>query len=557
VSDSTPQRPAELISQDDSQGDVMMNTRDFAARTLMSLAICSVFVATAAAHEGEKLGTVSFPVSCSPLAQKAFDRAVAMLHSFWFPQAGNEFAEVAKAEPECAMAYWGVAISARANPLVGAPPPPAMKRGWEFVEKAKAAGPKTQRERDYIAALELYYANPESPNHQPRVLAFEKAMEQLAQRYPDDVEAALFYSLALNEAIISTPADKTYGRHIKAARIGENVLAKNPDHPGALHYIIHSYDFPALANRGVGAANIYASVARGAPHALHMPSHIYSMLGMWQESIKSNVSAVDAAKGYVHAIDFMVYAHLQMGQDREAKRLLETSAALQKSAGGLEQRSPTGALLPVQTAYAAIPARYAIERGAWNEAVALPVQPTSPAADAITHFTRAIAFARLKNPGNARKEIDSLQTLRDELAKGTDPYWPDQIDIQREAAQGWVAFAEGNKAQAIKLMRSAADREDHTEKHVAMENRLWPMRELLGEMLLEAKEPAQALKEFEASLGESRNRLRGFYGAAKAAEMANNRGKAADYYAKLVALTSNADSPRPEVQQAKAFLAAR
>lgn len=290
---------------------------------------------------------------------------------------------------------------------------------------------------------------------------------------------------------------------------------------------------------------------------LHMPSHIYSMLGMWQESIKSNLIAVDAAKGYVHAIDFMVYAYLQMGQDREAKQLLERSAALQKEAAGLDQRSPTGALLSVHTAYAAIPARYAIERGAWHEAVGLSMQPTSPPADAITHFTRAMGFARLQDPENASKEIDKLQALRDELAKGADPYWVEQIDIQREAAQGWVAYAEGNKAQAIKLMRSAADREDHSEKHVAMENRLWPMRELLGELLLELKEPRLALKEFETSLANSRNRLRGFYGAGKAAEMANDRRKAQEFYGKLIALTNNADSPRQEVQHAKAFLAVR
>ena len=534
-----------------------MNTRNFATRTLKSLACCSILVAPAAAHEGEKLGNLSFPISCSAVAQQGFDRALAMLHNFWFPQAGNAFAEVAKTDPGCAMAYWGIAISARANPLVGAPPAAAMKRGWEFVEKAKAAGAGTQRERDYVAALEFYYRDPESPNHQPRVLAFEKAMEQLSQRYPDDVEAALFYALALNESILALPADKTYTRHRKAAQIAEQVLAKQADHPGALHYLIHSYDFPALADRGVGAAHVYASVAPGAPHALHMPSHIYSMLGMWEESIKSNLTAVDAAKGYVHAIDFMVYAHLQMGQDREAKRLLETSATLQKAAGGLDQRSPTGALLTVHTAYAAIPARFAIERGAWNEAIALPVQPTSPPADAITHFTRAMGFARLRDPEKAGKEIDRLQALRDELAKGTDPYWVEQIDIQREAAQAWLAYAAGNKVQAIKLMRSAADREDRSEKHVAMENRLWPMRELLGELLLELKEPRQALKEFEASLADSRNRLRGFYGAGKAAEMANDWRKAAEYYGKLVALSGNADSPRLEVQQAKAFLAAR
>lgn len=335
------------------------------------------------------------------------------------------------------------------------------------------------------------------------------------------------------------------------------MLAKLPDHPGAIHYLIHSYDFPALADRGIGAANHYASVAPGAPHALHMPSHIYSMLGRWDESIKSNLAAVTAASGYVHAIDFMAYARLQLGQNDEAKRLLDRAADLQKSAAGLDQRSPTGAVLSVHTAYAAIPARYAIERGAWAEAANLLVQPTSPPADAITHYTRAMGFARLRDPASARKEIEKLQVLSDELAKANDPYWAEQVDIQRQAAQAWVAFAEGDRSQAVKLMRTAADREDGSEKHVAMENRLWPMREVLGELLLELNEPRMAQMEFETSLGSARNRLRGFYGAAKAAELAGDRPKAADFYNKLLILTKNANESRPEMQQAKAFLASR
>lgn len=528
------------------------------ARKLLSASIMWVCLAgPAASNEPEKLGTVSFPVSCAAESQQGFDRAVAMLHNFRFPQAGNAFADVAKADPDCAMAYWGVAISARANPLAGAPSPAAMKRGWEYVEKAKSAAAKTQRERDYIAALELYYKDPDSRDHLPRVLAFEKAMEQLARRYPDDVEASLFYALALNESILALPADKTYARHQKAASIAETVLATQPDHPGAIHYLIHSYDFPALADRGVRAADHYASVAPGAPHALHMPSHIYSMLGWWDESIKSNLSAVTAANGYVHAIDFMAYARLQLGQDDEAKRLLDRAAELQKIAVGLDQRSPTGAVLSVHTAYAAIPARYAIERGAWTEAANLLLLPTSPPADAITHFTRAMGFARLRDHASARKEIEKLQVLSDELAKANDPYWADQVDIQRQAAQAWVAFAEGDKSQAVKLMRLAADREDGSEKHVAMENRLWPMREVLGELLLELNEPRMALKEFETSLGSARNRLRGFYGAAKAAELVGDRQKAADFYNKLLIMTKNANGSRPETQQAKAFLASR
>ena len=508
-------------------------------------------------HDAEKLGNVDFPVSCTADAKQAFNRAVAMLHNFWFPQAGNAFNEVAKADPGCAMAYWGMAISQRANPLVGAPPAAATKGGAEALEKAKAASAKTQRERDYIGALESYYKDWDKLDFSSRVLAYEKAMEQLSARYPEDIEAALLYALALNEGITVAPPDKTYSRHLKAAAITQKVLAKQPDHPGALHYLIHSYDFPALATRGVPAANHYASVAPSAPHALHMPSHIYSMLGMWEESIESNRTALGVAKAYVHAMDFMAYAYLQLGQERQAERLMNESDALQKAGGSALTRSPTGAALTVHTAWAAIPARYAIERGAWKEAAALELRPSSPPADAITHFTRAMGFARLGEAANARSEIDKLERLQRELLGSQQGYWAEQIDIQRKAASAWVAYKEGKNKEALALMRSAADLEDASEKNVAMENRLWPMRELLGELLLELGEPALALKEFEASLGEARNRLRGFYGAAKAAAMTNDRPKAMAHYQKLLALAAKSDTDREELREARTFVAER
>jgi tetratricopeptide (TPR) repeat protein len=531
------------------------------ASSAVALTACILSLANpgpASAHdEPGKLGKVDFAVACGTETQQGFNTAVAMLHNFWYPQSVNAFAELAKADPGCAMAYWGIAMGERTNPLVGAPPAALAKRGSEAIEKAKTLGAKTERERDYIAAMDVYYKDWDKLEYRARVLAYEKAMEQLSLRYPEDVEAALFYALALNEAITVLPADKTYSRHLKAAAICEKVLAKNPDHPGALHYQIHSYDYPALATRGVAAAGRYASVATSAPHALHMPSHVYSMLGMWQESIESNRAALGVAKSYVHAMDFTAYAYLQMGQDRQAERLMNESLALQKAAGGAFQRSPTGGVLPVYTAYAALPARFAIERGAWAEAAALELRPTAPPADAITHFTRAMGSARLGDVANARKDIDKLQALRDELASSKQDYWAEQVDIQRKAATAWVAQAEGKKADALALMRSAADLEDASEKSVAMENRLWPMRELLGELLLEQNEPALALKEFETSLGEARNRLRGFYGAAKAAEKAGDRRKAAAFYEKIVTLTKTADSDRPEIKQAKVFLAAR
>ncbi|MGH8634065.1 MAG: hypothetical protein ACRET7_08025 [Burkholderiales bacterium] len=532
-------------------------TPDSPVVTLFAACLASSLAGPAASQDVEKLGNIRFPVSCTAEAQQQFNRAVAMLHNFWYPQSVNAFTEITKADPDCAMAYWGIAMGERTNPLVGAPPAALAKRGWEAIEKAKAGSAKTQRERDYIAAMDVYYKDWDKADYKTRVLAYENVMEQMYLRYPDDAEAALFYALALNEGITVSPPDKTYSRHLKAAAITEKVLAKIPEHPGALHYQIHSYDFPALATRGVPAANQYASVAPTAPHALHMPSHVYSMLGMWEESIKSNQIAVGVAKGYVHAIDFMIYAHLQMGQDQAAKRLLENSIALQNAAGGTAQRSPTGGVLPIYTAYAAIPARYAIERSAWSEAAALELRPTAPPADAITHFTRAMAYVRLRDTANARKEIDSLNALRDELITLKDNYWAEQVDIQHKAASAWVAHAQGKRVEALTLMRTAADLEDGSEKHVAMENRLWPMRELLGEMLLDLNQPGPALKEFEKSLEEAHNRLRGFYGAARAAELAGNPRKAAEFYNKLVALTAKADSDRNEVRQAKAFLAAR
>src|SRR5262245_19807632 len=523
--------------------------------TISLLTIFALSLSLRIAWAQEKLGKVDFPISCSPEAQAQFNRAVAMLHSFWFPQAPKAFTAVSETDPNCAMTHWGIAISQRANPLVGAPDAAALKRGLASVEKAKAIGAKTQRERDYINAIELYYKDSDKLDHRTRVLAYEKAMERLYLAYSQDTEAAVFYALALNEAIDFE--DKTYSRQLKAAQILEKVYAKQPEHPGVLHYLVHSYDFPPLASRGVDTAKRYASVAPSAPHALHMPSHVFSMLGLWQESIKSNKEALGVAKNYVHAMDFMVYAYLQGAQDSEAKRLLEESAALYKAQAPTAELTPTGGVLTVHTAFAAIPARYAIERGAWADAAALQPRPSTPAADAITYFTRAMGAVRSGNAGAARKDIEQLETLRNTLSTAKQKYWADQVEIQRRAATAWVAQAEGNKNEALKMMRSAAALEDASEKQPAMENRLWPMRELLAEMLLQMNEPAQALKEFEASFKAAPNRFRGYYGAAKAAERLGDQKKAKIYYEKLVTLCKQTDAQRPELEEAQAFLAKR
>jgi tetratricopeptide (TPR) repeat protein len=525
--------------------------------TLLALLATSLWSAPQQPADAGQLGSVHLQVSCSADGQRQFDRALAMLHNFWYPQGLEAFTAITTTEPDCAMAYWGIAISARANPLVGPPDKAALTRGRQAVDKAKAAGARTPRESDYIAAMDAYYQDWDTRDYRTRVLAYETAMEQLSRRHPDDHEAAIFYALAINEAVTVLPADKSYARPLKAGEILERVLAAQPEHPGALHYLIHSYDFPSLAARGLRAAERYADVAPAAPHALHMPSHVFSMLGMWQESIKSNQASLRAAKTYVHAMDFMVYAYLQGAQDREALRVVEESRALQGAQSPPTAHSPTGAALGVHTALAAIPARYALERGRWADARVLQLRPAYPAADAITSFARAIGAARSGDVAGARTEITRLQALRDALKQSQDPYWSEQVEIQRLAADAWTLHASGKPDEALKLMRAAADLEDATEKHVAMENRLWPMRELLGELLLALKQPAPALQAFEQSFKSAPNRFRGFYGAAKAAERLGDRVQARQYYEKLVALCRHGDSPRPELAEARTFLAAR
>lgn len=525
---------------------------------LLALAISSgsFLAAQEKTANPEKLGKVHFPVSCTPEAQEQFERAVSMLHSFWYPQDLKAFTEVANTDPSCAMAYWGMAISRRANPLLGAlNDPVAPKDALDAVAKAKAVGAKTQREGDYLAAIETYYKDSEMRDYRTRVLAYENAMEQMYTRYPKDSEAAVFYALALNEAVTVLPPDKNYTRQLKAGAILKKVLAEQPEHPGALHYLIHTYDCAPLAALGLDAARYYGGVAPSAPHALHMPSHTYSMLGMWQESISANQAALNVAPGYVHAMDFMEYAYLQGGQDSEAKNLLERSTAAQKTQATPTDASPTGAVLAGYTAFAAIPARYAIERGAWAEAASLEPHPSTPVADAITYFARGMGAARSGDVGNAQKAITRLQGIKQTLVESKQDYWAEQTDIQIDAVSAWVAHAEGNKAEALKLMRSAADREDASEKNVAMENRLWPMRELLGDLLLAMREPAEALKEYETSLQTARNRYRGFYGAAKAAQQLGYRDKAKGYYEKLVALCTHRSGERRELAEAKTYLA--
>lgn len=508
----------------------------------------------------EKFGEVNFPISCSATAQTQFNRAVAMLHSFFFPETVTAFTALAQQEPSCAMAYWGIAISQRPNPLVAPFPAELMGKGWQAIEKARVAAAKTQREQDWIEALAVFFKDYDKVDLRTRTLAYESAMARLTERYPNDAEAAIFYALALNEAVDLN--DKTYAKQFKAAAILQAIEAKQPNHPGIAHYIIHSFDFAPICRQGLPAAQRYAELAPAAPHALHMPSHTFSMLGMWRESIAANAKTVAAGKDYAarhnldgiypvdpHAYDFMQYAYLQLGEDREAKELMEAVAAIKKVF------SPR---LTTDTALAAVPARYMLERQDWRGAagLAVPALVTAPPAKAITYFARAIGAARLGDFAAAQADVDKLKEFGSSLAKAGDAYWSGQVDVQILAAEAWLAHGQGSKAEAVKLMRAAADREDRSEKHVAMENRLYPMRELLADLLLEQGEAASALSEYEASMKNAPERVRGFYGAAKAAQASGNKEKAVVYFRKLVRLTRDADGNRAEIREARQFASA-
>lgn len=503
----------------------------------------------------EKLGTVRFSTSCIPAVQPQFERAVALMHSFWFSEGLKAFGEIAQADPGCAMAHWGSAMLLYGNPFAWPPAPNALAEGMAEVEKAKAAHAKTQRERDYIGAVEAFYKDWDKVDHRSRALAYVKAMEEVAQRYPDDSEASVFYALALD--VTALPTDKTYVNQLKAAAILEKVFAAQPNHPGVAHYLIHSYDYPPIAQQGLPAARRYASIAPSAAHALHMPSHIFTRLGLWDESIDTNLrSAATAASHFdrLHALDYLEYAYLQQGRDGDAKRVLDEINAIKKV-------SPEHFV----TAYAlaTIPARYALERGRWTDAANVALHPregefaweTFPQAESEMVYARALGAGRSGDAPAVRKAIDKLQSLREAMIQAKIPYWPQRASIEIKVASAWASYAEGNKQEALTLMREGADMEDASDKHPVTPGQIIPARELLGEMLLELGQPVAALKEFEASRKVAYNRFRGLFGAAHAAELAGDKAKAKAYYTDLLKLAAKSDGQRPELTRAKEFLA--
>jgi tetratricopeptide (TPR) repeat protein len=496
-----------------------------------------------------KLGTVNFETSCKPEAQKLFNQAMLYQHSFWYRASQNAFEEVLKADPQCGIAYWGIALSMLWNPHV---PTPAknLADGSVMIAKGKSLGAGTQRERDYLDALAVMYTDFDKVDHRTRVVAYAKTMEQLAQRYPNDDEAQIHYALALNTS--ASAADKTYANQIKGAAILEPISLRQPQHPGVAHYLIHLYDYPSIAEKGLDAARRYAKIAPDAAHAQHMPSHIFTRVGYWDESIASNIQAARVAKeardfhDQLHSMDYQVYANLQLGRDAKAKALIDEMT-------GITGFTETYLVGPY--ALAASPARYVLERGDWKAAAELQVRP-SPLAhvQAITHFARALGAARSGNPEAAKADIARLGELRDKLRDAKDAYWSEQVDIQSQVASAVVLFAEGKREDALKAMSAAADAEDKTEKHPVTPGVPKPAREWYGVLLLEGGNAREALSAFEATLKKEPNRLAACVGAAKAAEKAGDTVKAAEYYKKVVAIAGDADKSRVEVGEARAFL---
>ena len=507
----------------------------------------------AQAHDADSqtgpLGKVSFTTSCDPKVQPAFERGVAMLHSFWYSAGEKTFREVLKDDPQCAIASWGIASILMSNALAGlGASPKGAEQAQAAIDEGRRVGAKTDRERDYIEAVAAYYQDFSTRPEKERQVSRAKAYEALAQRYPADDEAQIFF--ALYNAGTQSQSDQTYAAYLKSAAILEGQFKKYPDHPGVAHYLIHSYDAPPLAEKGLVAARRYAGIAPAAPHALHMPSHIFTRVGSWQESAATNVRSKDVAKAAgdadeaYHAVDYMVYAYLQLARDGEARRAIDEAMQV----GGASAR------FVAPYAIAAMPARYAFERGAWQEAAQLqPAGSTYPFVESITYFARSVGAARSGDLAAARKDAEQLETLHKALLGAKNTYWATEVEVQRLAAAGWIALGEVEPDEALKFMRAAADLEDRNEKHIVTPGRIVPARELLGEMLLELKQPEVALQEFEASQRREPNRFRNYLGCARAAELAGDRAKASAYYQRLVALAKDADTARPELASAKAF----
>src|SRR5262245_38128573 len=525
------------------------------------------------------VGKVTFPITCAPDVQSDFARGVALLHSFFYEEARRVFASVAERDPKCAMAQWGIAMTWW-HPIWTPPNPDEMRAGKAAIEKAMSLKAGTDRERGFITALNTYYNTADNSSAVPvgqschgpvgprdRVVAYEKAMRQLRDKHPDDFEVQTFYAFAVLGVGYATPNDTALSKQLEAADILEKLWKQNANHPGVVHYLIHSYDYPQFAQRGLPAAKAYDSIAPWVPHALHMPSHIFTRLGMWDESIAANRASAEASRAYaamrhrhateaeeLHALDYMAYSYLQEAQDAEAKKIVDFAAKVRKTNPELEF---SGAY-----ALAAIPTRYVFERNDWAAAANLsipnlPHWSSFPFMEALIEYGHALGRAHTGDLDGARKAIARMQQLREATKEPKFDYFKSHLDLQMQAASAWVAAAEGKKNDAFDLLRRAADSEDILGKHPVSPGAFVPVREQLGTLLLEMGKPTEAQREFEAALKIYPGRFRGLYGAAQAAEQAGDNEDASRYYTKLAAQTSKAGGSRDELNHVRQFLSAQ
>ena len=508
----------------------------------------------------KEFGLVNFEITGNKEVKNDFNVAMELLHSFEYDEAEKAFARIIDESPDCAMAYWGVAMC-NFHPLWEPPTEADLKKGAKAIEIATTITVTSKRESDYINAVDAYYKNWDKTNPLTRSINFENAMEQIHRNYPDDKEAAIFYALALDAAADAT--DKSYSNQKKAGAILEDLYKQEPDHPGIIHYIIHTYDYPGIAGLALPAARRYAAVAPSSAHALHMPSHIFTRLGLWDDCIESNIESVDAAKCYaesagvkghwdeeLHGLDYLVYAYLQKGDNEAAGEQLKYLATI-------NQVSPVN--FKEAYTFAAAPSRMALENKNWQEAVDLQLHPADfpwkrfPWQEAINHFTRLLGAAHTNNVSSAQSELEKLQVLFDTLQKQQDLYKVKQVAIQIKAGKAWIAFMKGRKTDALNLMSVAADMEDSTFKHPVTPGEVLPAREMYADMLRQMQQNEKALQAYEKVLQKSPNRFNSLYGAGIVAAKMGFIDKALSYYKQLTTMV-NPNSNRPELSVAKAFL---
>jgi Flp pilus assembly protein TadD len=510
---------------------------------------------------GTDFGEVEFMLSCNYATRETFNLAISLLHSFEYEEAEKAFVKVIDEDPNCPMAYWGV-LNSIYHTIWFEPSDEVLMKGSKILEIAEKL-PKTEREKDYLDAIGAFYKDWDKVDHKTREKRMELKMEENYLKYPDDKEAAIFYALALKST--ADRNDKTYASQRKAGKILESIFPDQPSHPGIAHYIIHNYDNPELAHLALSPARKYAEIAPSSAHALHMPSHIFTRLGLWDESISSNVYSAAAAKCYamevemdgvwaneIHAMDYLVYAYLQKGDNANAIKQQEYLQSIYN----INPHNIPAIAYP----FAAIPSRIALENKHWQEASDLEIHSSEvnwdlfPWQKSILHYARALGSSRIKDLESAKAEIDTLELLREELLKNKSDYYASQVMIEIKSAQAWLQLSRGNNTEAVALMREASDLESNTEKHGVTPGEVLPARELLGDMLLELNQPKMALEEYELNLIDRPNRFNGIYGAAIASDQLGDRDKTRKYFQMLLDFTEGSNSDRPEVTEALKYL---